>query len=367
MPTRTLPEPLPLEPRAHAETKPLDVPAMRPPSVTGARLAAGIDAQRRIGEGASSLVYRCLDHDGRPLAAKVLRHPCRPSAERRFVLELDVLRRVQSPYVVRVRDHGRLPDGRPWYAMDYLPGRSLAQRLAGGWQPSQSRIVRLLRMACRGLAAIHAAGYVHHDVKPSNLLVSRREGIEHLVVADLGVIEAIGVRPRYLCGTPDYMAPEQAQAGPVDVRSDVYGLGCCAYELLTGHKLVEGPDVTTKIRAHLRGVTPRWPTKPAVAPALRAIVERCLARDPADREPTMLALERALAAVAKDLPPLVRARGRRARGTRRPTLEPHSRSGSVRLDPCTLTLMVSPPEVTLDGEHEPIPIRSMTAVTKAAS
>lgn len=328
MPAETLLDPSVPEPRAHDDTKPVDVPVHRPPTaVTGAQLCASVRAQRRIGEGASSFVYRGLEPDGTPVAVKVLRYPSRPSTRRRFLIELDVLRSIRSPYVVQARSHGELPDGRPWYTMDYVPGRSLAQRLARGWCPSQSRVVRLLRMACRGLAAVHAAGFVHHDVKPSNLLVSRHEGLEHLMVVDLGVAEPIGVRPQHLCGTPDYMAPEQAETGPVDVRSDVYGLGCCAYELLTGRKLVAGSDATTKIRAHLRGVTPQWPEGLEVDPALRELVERCLARNPRDREPTMLALELALARVAKTLPPLVRTPGRA-----RPRVRARTSGGSGRRD-----------------------------------
>jgi len=197
--------------------------------------------------------------------------------------------------------------------MDYVAGRSLAERLAHGWRPEPDHVVRLLRMACRGLAAVHAAGFVHHDVKPSNLLLQRRGRIEHLVVVDLGVAEAIGRRPRQMCGTPDYMAPEQAQTGPVDVRSDVYGLGCCAYELLTGRKLVRGSDASEKIREHLHGVVARWPGTLALAPELRRIVERCLVRDPKEREPSMLTLEHALARVAGELPPRRRSRPKRER------------------------------------------------------
>lgn len=294
------------EPRAQDETRPLDVPRVRAFAPTGARVGAGIRLRRRIGEGASSIVYGG-EYDepslcGTLVAVKVLRERCGAGPRRRFAREIEVLRRVGSPHVVRARERGTLPDGRPWLAMDYVRGCSLAERLACGWRPSPERAIRLLRMACMGLAAVHATGFVHHDVKPSNLLTSRLGGVEHLVVIDLGVAEPLESHPHELCGTPDYIAPEQAEIGPVDPRSDVYGLGCCAYELLTGRRLVCGGDASDKIRAHLRGVRPSWPEPTTPSPALRRLVERCLARYPDQRPPSMLALERALAAVLEPEP-----------------------------------------------------------------
>jgi serine/threonine protein kinase len=302
MPPANEPDPSIPEQRLYEDTKPIDIPIPRQLQLTGAALrGTSLRVERRIGEGASATVYQGVDRDGSRVAIKVLRYRCNPGTRRRFLQEFEILSLVDSPHVVRARERGELPDGRPWHAMDYVPGRSLAERLARGWRPGAGHVIELLRMACRGLAAVHAAGYVHHDVKPSNLLVVRREGLEHLVVVDLGVADGIGRQPRHMCGTPDYMAPEQAETSLVTVRSDVYGLGCCAYELLCGRKLVGGADATAKIREHVQGVRPSWASAVPMPMALRRLVERCLARDPAERAPSMIALEQALVDAAGNL------------------------------------------------------------------
>jgi serine/threonine protein kinase len=291
-------------PRTDEVTRPVDAPVVREHGLTG-RLLMGTDLrlETRVGRGASAMVYRATRaRGGAPLAVKVLHERSKDSVRQRFLREVEILRQIHSPWVVKVAGKGTLPDGRPWYAMEYVDGQSLARVLnatKGGTDPA--RVVGWLRGACRGLSAIHAAGWVHRDVKPANLVVVSVEGIDAVKIIDLGIAECIGAQPELLSGTPEYIAPEQAEFRPVDVRSDVYALGCCAYELLTGRRLVEGRSAIAKINVHIDGVKPQWPRGRRIPYVLRRLVERCLSRLPEERPSSMLALELELERVAAAL------------------------------------------------------------------
>jgi len=249
----------------------------------------------RISDGACGIVYRGEHIDlQRPLAIKVLRDDMiGDGAREQFLDEARITGRISSPYVVQVVDFGELPGGRVWYAMELLGGRPLDQIIAdGALEPA--RAIALLRMACKGLGAGHAAGFVHRDVKPQNLVVVERGGREHLVVVDFGIAVAIGTTPDSICGTPEYMAREQIVRDPLDARTDVYGLGCCAYELLTGRSLVGVCTLGQALLKHDLGIDPRFPAEANVPQALQAIVRRCLAIDPTRRYASMAELEAAL-------------------------------------------------------------------------
>ena len=255
----------------------------------------------RINDGGCGVVYRGEHVDlRRPLAIKVLRaERFSPGAREMFLDEARATTRIESPHVVQVVDFGELDDGRVWYAMELLGGRSLdeliveARRGASG-RLAIARIVALLRMACKGLAAAHAAGLVHRDVKPQNLVVVERGGREHLVLVDFGISVGIGAMPTVICGTPQYMAREQINRGVLDARTDVYGLACCAYELLTGRSVVDGCTITEALVQHDQGLKPTFAGTPAVPLALQRLVRRCLAAEPSERIVSMVEFEAAL-------------------------------------------------------------------------
>lgn len=299
-------------------TRPVDAPVAREHGLSG-RLLLGTDLrlEARVGRGASALVYRATRaRGGPPLAVKVLHSRSKDSVRERFLREVEILRQIDSPWVVKVAGKGVLQDGRPWYAMEYVDGQSLARILGTeGGRSDPARVVQWLRGACQGLAAIHAAGWVHRDVKPANLVVVRTDGDDAVKIVDLGIAERIHAQPELLSGTPEYIAPEQAEFRPVDVRSDIYALGCCAYELLTGQRLVHGRNAVAKINAHIEGVRPEWPLGAPIPYVLRRLVERCLARRPEARPPNVHVLELELERVAEAL---VHIEARRARPRRRP-------------------------------------------------
>ena len=289
-----VPQPRPL--RDEESTRPVDAPqCRRPRPLTGCTISSdALRLDERRGRGGAGLVYRATQTvTGRTMAVKVLRDG-RASARATFLREAEVLRDVRSPWVVCIARTGILGDGRLWFAMEYLRGHSLARELRRRGRIGPRRAIDWLRQACRGLAAIHEEGWVHRDVKPSNLmLVSEPDGIR-LKIIDLGIAERPGTIPEMMCGTPDYIAPEQVRNESVDIRSDIYSLGCCAYQMLTGRSIVPENGTAAKLRAHLDGVDVSWPNAPFVPQPLRDIISRTLAPNLEDRPATMLEVDELL-------------------------------------------------------------------------
>jgi serine/threonine protein kinase len=193
--------------------------------------------ERPLGQGAMSVVD--LAHDlelDRDVALKRLaEHLARDEELRaRFVREAQLAGRLAHPNVVRVYDVGE-DEGRPFIALEYVDGETLAEVVGrrGALPPEEA--ARLGVQACEGLAAVHEAGLVHRDVKPQNLFL-RRDGV--LKLGDFGIaVLPAGTRltaAGTVLGTAAYLAPEQARGEQVTAAADVYGLGAVLYELLTG-------------------------------------------------------------------------------------------------------------------------------------
>lgn len=227
---------------------------------------------------------------GRRVVVKMLSADAAAVNQRCFLEEIRLTRRIDSTRVVKVVASGFGTDGCPWYAMTLLPCTSLRDLLRGA-PLALSRIIALFRNAALAVADAHAAGIVHRDVKPSNLLVDLRAGAVDVVLIDFGIACETGVRPDHQSGTPQYMAPEQADDGPATTEMDVFALGSLAHEMLVG----PAPhDVSTiagarQAPARLLGTCDtRMPT------ALRAIVNCCLDPKAARRYPTAGDLGKAL-------------------------------------------------------------------------
>ena len=195
---------------------------------------------RPIGAGGMGEVYE-VDHTrtGTRRAVKVTRRSePRSTEQRRLLREARTLQTIHHPNVVRVFEVGALSDGRPYFAMELLQGCSLRTFIAAQAPFSYSQAVHLVLQVLDGLAAIHARGFVHRDVKPSNVFMDR-QGVAKVI--DLGIVKplspyASGPRTRagVVLGTARYMAPEQMFAGPVDRRADVYSVGLILLELIVG-------------------------------------------------------------------------------------------------------------------------------------
>ncbi|MFO0608707.1 MAG: serine/threonine-protein kinase [Polyangiales bacterium] len=251
-----------------------------------------------LGQGATGTVYAALRDDGARAAVKVLRAGAAddPVAHVRFLREVSLVRNVVHPALVRVIDAGSLDDGRPWFAMPLLRGETLAASLARDGARAPADAWATLRPVAEALAALHAAGVVHRDVKPDNVFLAQGEdGRVQPTLLDLGLArpEAVphgAAGPRTatgsMTGTPAYMPPEQWWGEGVGPASDQYALGVTAWELLTGARPFPQRALDALMRAHLDDPPPATALPSPVA----AWLARCLAKSPAGRFPSMEAL-----------------------------------------------------------------------------
>lgn len=275
----------------------------------------------KLGAGGMGTVYRAIDEgSGEAVALKVVR-VADALDEYRFEREATALGRVSHPAVVRYLEHGR-ERGVHYLVMEWLDGRTLDEQLGDvGLSPAESVAVAV-RIAS-GLAAIHARGLVHRDIKPDNVVLGGGGVVEQVRILDFGVarptlIREVITRTGRAVGTPGYMSPEQARGErALDARSDVFSLGCVLYECLTGRPPFPGEHATavcTKILlVDPPPLTSLWPEAP---PQLAVLVEACLSKDVRRRPTDGSALARQLAV----LPPIDPGRPRRSRYRAPPTL-----------------------------------------------
>jgi len=240
--------------------------------------------ERPLGHGGMGTVYVAHDVElDRPVAVKLLAESLAgdETFRRRFLREARLAARLSHPNVVAVYDAGEAQDGRPYIVMELVDGSTLEGR--GPLPPREA--VGLALQACRGLAHAHAAGLVHRDVKPHNLLL-RTDGT--LKVADFGIARAAEAtaltQVGTVLGTAAYLAPEQATGGEVTPATDVYALGAVLYELLTGRPPYEPASLADL--AERPEITPVGELAPEVWPQLEDAVMRGLARNPAYRQPS---------------------------------------------------------------------------------
>ena len=270
-----------------------------------AALAERYDVMREVGAGGMATVYlaRDLKH-GRDVALKVFRPELAAVlGPDRFVREIEIAARLQHPHILPVYDSGEA-DGFLYYVMPYVEGESLRQRIAREGALPLDGAVRILGEVADALAYAHERGLVHRDVKPDNIMLSGH----HALVADFGIAKAVHdaaaaerlTATGIAIGTPAYMPPEQATGeSGIDHRADLYALGVVAYEVLTGHVPFRGATAQMVIAAHVtEPPDPLRRQRPAVPPALEALVMRLLEKHPADRVQTAADVVRQLEAVA---------------------------------------------------------------------
>ncbi|MGI5179567.1 serine/threonine-protein kinase [Dactylosporangium sp. CA-152071] len=206
---------------------------------------------RRIGSGAFATVWLGADDAlDASVAIKVLADnwTYHSDLRARFEEEGRIMRRADSPLLVRVLDVGELPDGRPYLVMPFAAGGTLADRLAGGPLPVEEALLVAADIA-DAVAELHAAGVLHRDLKPSNVLFQPAPGRDRVLVADLGLAKALATASGFTiaAGTPGYAAPEQARlGGGLDVRADVYGVGATLFHMLTGRPPTAGERIAGK-------------------------------------------------------------------------------------------------------------------------
>ncbi len=277
-----------------------------------------------LGEGGMGTVYEVRHTTlGRRAALKALRADLAQEGElaARFLQEAQATAAIKHPSVVSILDFGRLRDARPYFVMELLSGQTVADAIhRGGPAPVAMAVAIGLRVA-EALEAAHAAGIVHRDLKPENVyLVGGAKPDPDVRVVDFGAAMILGksrlTKKGVVFGTPHYMSPEQAAGKTVDHRTDVYSLGILLYEMLTGKVPFEGDTYMGILTQHMFAEpTPPSTVRPERASELgilEAVVLRALAKEPADRFPSMhdfaVALQAALTPSrtdAKTDPPLL--------------------------------------------------------------
>ena len=262
---------------------------------------------RALAEGGMGRVY-LAEHVliGKQVALKVLHAhlAADPELVQRFLSEARAVSRIQHPNVVQVFDL-ELGAGRPYLVMEYLEGQSLGDWARGPLPPASA--VALLAQVCDALGAAHACGIIHRDLKPSNVHVLTgapdAQG-PRLKLLDFGIAKQLaapgggrGTLGGQVLGTPEFMAPEQGEEGPVDARTDLYAAGILGYLLLTGRLPFTGASTAAVLLAHVQHTPPpAHALCPAVPPALSAVLQRAMARRPAQRYGSALELKQALLA-----------------------------------------------------------------------
>jgi eukaryotic-like serine/threonine-protein kinase len=279
-------------------------------SALAARRLGQYVLEQEIGRGANGTVYRAR-HSllRRPVAIKLLSPDMTNEANAaRFEHEVQVTSQLTHPNTVAIYDYGRTPEGLFYFAMEYLGGIDLDQLVRRFGPQPEGRVIHVLRQVCGSLSEAHRIGLIHRDVKPANIILTRRGGVCDLVkVLDFGLVKTMrlgpigGVKPNAVVGTPHFMSPEAVEKPEnVDRRGDLYSLGAVGYWLLTGKTLFEPATVEGLLVCQVKELPPQPSERlgKPISADLADLIMRCLAKHPDERLPSAEALEQALARCA---------------------------------------------------------------------
>ncbi len=324
-----------------------------PPTVVATTTIA---VNRRLGRGGIGDVYTASDRaTGRSLAVKFLNDWAigQDSCREAFAFEATVTSQLEHPNIVPVYVTGATPEGKPFYAMRLIPGRTLAaaiaefhdRRRAGDSAEARSEryneLLAQFALACKAIAYAHDRGVIHRDIKPANIMLGRfgevvvldwglaarvdrddkaRSSGEQSIVMPTLAVDSAPAEKRGISGTPAYMSPEQHDgARRIGPASDVYGLGATLYHILAGQPPFEGEVAAIREKALAGDVQPPSRVKRGVSRAIESVCLKAMARDPVDRYETPLELARDVEHYLADLPvssyrePLLRRVSRWAR------------------------------------------------------
>jgi len=259
---------------------------------------------KRLGEGGMGVVYlarhRVID---RKVALKILRAEFARDQEivERFLQEAKTASSIGNPHIVDIHDFGVLDDGSTYFAMEFLDGVTIASLLHRQGPLPVPRMVNIALQTSRALAAAHAQGIVHRDMKPENVFLVGELTRPTAKIIDFGISKSGDTggtnltKTGMIMGTPSFMAPEQARGERVNHLVDVYAVGAILYTLLTGKRPFDKPDATATLTAVLIEEPPRPRSiEPSIPDGLEAVIQKAMAKAPGERFPTLEQLERAL-------------------------------------------------------------------------
>lgn len=363
----------------------------------------------RLGKGGMGTVYRG-EHViiRKEVALKVLHRSLahHPQILERFVMEARAASMIRHPNIVDVTDFGELPDGSPFFVMEFLDGPTLDQEISRKGPLPLYRTVNILTQVCRALHACHAEGLVHRDLKPENIVLQPRQGHRDLVllpgeptgsprvrkegqwdfvkILDFGVasihrmtatLDEESRAKGIVFGSPYYVSPEQARGETGDYRSDLYSLGIIFFEMLTGEVPFDGETPQEIMRHHERDPAPLpSAVRPdlSIPPEVDHLVQRSLSKRPRDRHPSAEAFLEDLSTCfgdevyGRDLDRFLHVQRRRTKtlgsgtGTQPTGLEPPSSPPPSSPPPTSPPPASPPPEVVtqelrdlFQGKYEP--------------
>lgn len=268
----------------------------------GAVVARKYRVEKLLGEGGMGRVYRATQLVlEKPVVLKLL-HPGLqrdPRTVARFQREAKAASRLSHPNSIDVLDFGQTEDGALFIAMEFVDGRDLHQLLTDDWPLPETRVIRIVGQVLSALADAHQVGVIHRDLKPENVMVVARRGGESDVVKvlDFGIAKIIDpngdegpslTRTGFVCGTPEYMSPEQAKGGQLDARSDLYSVGVLLYQMVTRQLPFSSDSAMGYATKHLTE-PPRPPNSlraGACSRELEAVILWALRKEPQDRPQT---------------------------------------------------------------------------------
>jgi hypothetical protein len=270
---------------------------------------AGYRIEGTIGHGGMGVVYRAVEPSlDRVVALKLISSEAARDSVflDRFAHESRIAALVEHTNVVPVYATGE-EDGTPFMAMRLIPGPDLGRKIADLRRLEAEDAASVIAQVASGLDAIHAAGLVHRDVKPSNILLAGEEGRELAFLTDFGLAKHVATaseltRGGLLMGSLDYVSPEQVQGHAVDARTDVYALGAVLYKALTGEVPFPREDGAAKMWAHVNEEPPSPSATAGVPRSFDPVIARAMAKRPEDRYPSAGDLGRAAVAAAGGRP-----------------------------------------------------------------
>jgi serine/threonine-protein kinase len=282
----------------------------------GKTVARKYRVEALIGEGGMGKVYKAtqlvLD---KPVVLKVLRQALL-SDERtvaRFQREAKAASRLNHPNSISILDFGQADDGAMYIAMEYVSGKDLHHILSREWPLPEQRVIRIVGQVLSALSDAHGAGVIHRDLKPENIMIEQRRGEPDFVkVLDFGIAKITDTtgedgpaltRAGFVCGTPEYMSPEQARGAQLDHRSDLYAVGVILYQLTSGLLPFDSESAVGFATKHLTE-QPQIPTKrrpeARISQAMEKLIMKSLSKSPDDRPQTAEQFRAELIAIDKE-------------------------------------------------------------------